>query len=69
MHTQQIPDNAPAPVSFHEYAKTFPLARNIDDAPPVVNTSLTCQQVLDAGGCTLEEFFDRLDALIDKWPD
>jgi hypothetical protein len=67
MQTQPIQGFDPTPIMFPEYSRARTFTR-LDDTP-VINTSVTCQQILDEGGCTIEEFFDKLDALIDQWPD
>jgi hypothetical protein len=63
MQTQPIRGFDPTPATFPEYSRTRTFTR-VDDEPVHVNTSLTCQQILDAGGCTVDEFFDELDRRI-----
>jgi hypothetical protein len=62
---------------FPEYARTRTFTRL--DNPRVATKPIwdketytpprTCQEALDQGGCTVDEFFDKLNALIDQWPD
>ncbi|MDR1671358.1 MAG: hypothetical protein LBR57_02455 [Alistipes sp.] len=67
MQTQPVQGFVPTPIMFPEYQRDR--LCSMPDGTPAVNMAVTCQQVLDEGGCTVDEFFDKLDALIDQWPD
>jgi hypothetical protein len=59
MQTQMIPGSTQMPVGFS--------AQKV--AKPRSTAKTTCQQVLDAGGCTLEEFIAELQRQVDAYYD
>ena len=66
MTTLRITDNSAGAQNFLEYARNLPFIEVEEQATP---RKRTVADALADGGVTVDVFFDKLDALIDKWED
>jgi hypothetical protein len=65
MQTQILPDSGPRPAIFPDYGRNYSPVSSFEEPFFFSPTSQqTCQQVLDEGGCTVDEFCDELIRMV-----
>jgi methylphosphotriester-DNA--protein-cysteine methyltransferase len=67
MTTVIVDDSYPQAKGFLQYARTLPFAQVKRQMRKTQKSKW--QQALDEGAVSVDQFFDELNARIEKWPD